>query len=351
MMNITLGFRAFTLALIALLMPCLGYAQASAPARKLLEFNYGVPMGTFYATLVAKDLGLYEEAGLAPHFFSFQSGAPMLAALKSGSLDAITTGMGTVFAIGQGIPLKIMYWEIDNSAAEALVVDPASGIRDYRDLPKAKKIAAPSGTCGQMSLVLIAKKLGINFKDLNVVNIAPPLFANAFASKSIDAGIAWSPFSLGLERSGLKVVNWAADYSPDGGICPALTSARPVFLEKNPDFGVKMLQVRAKAMDLIAKNPELAITALMNRLSISREVAKATYDKEFTSIPSFEQQVDPSSPASLTAPNGGGLARKLRLASEALAEAGAIPSPLSEKVIADAIDPSHLQRYMKGARK
>lgn len=351
MTSFLLRFRTFMLAMIAFMLPCLVYAQAPAAGKKLLEFNYGTPLGTYYATLVAKELGLYEEAGLAPKFFSFQSGAPMLAALKSESLDVITTGLGTVFAMGQGIPLKIMYWEIDNGAAEALVVDPASGIKDYRDLLKAKTIAAPSGTCGQVSLVLIARKLGINFKDLNIVNIAPPMFANAFASKSIQAGIAWSPFSLGLERAGYKIVNWASDYTPDGGVCPAMTSVRPAFLEKHPDIGVKLLQVRAKAMSMIAKNPELAIKALMHRFSISREVAQATYDREFSRIPSLEAQIDPSSPASLTAPNGGGLANKLRIASEALAEAGSIPAPLSQKAIADAVDPSHLLRFLKGGQK
>lgn len=274
----------------------------------------------------------------------------MLAGLKSGSLDVITTGLGTVFALGQGIPLKIMYWEIDNSSAEGLVVDPASGIKSYKDLPKAKAIGAPSGTCGQVSLVMIAKKLGIKYKDLNVINIAPPLFANAFASKSIDAGIAWSPFSLGLEQSGYPIVNWDKDYTPDGGICPALTSVRPAFLVEHPDIGVKMLEVRTKAMAMIAKNPDLAIDALMKHFSISRKIAKATYEKEFFAIPSLQDQVDPTSPASLTAPNGGGLAHKLRIASEALAEAGSIPEPLSMKALADAIDPTSLQRFLKGER-
>lgn len=351
MKRLALSFRILMLSMLALVMPGLVHAQAAAGGKKLIEFNYGTPLGTYYATLVAKELGLYEEAGLAPKFFSFQSGAPMLAALKSESLDVITTGLGTVFAMGQGIPLKIMYWEIDNGAAEALVVDPASGIKDFHDLPKAKTIAAPSGTCGQVSLVLIARKLGIPFKQLNIVNIAPPMFGNAFGSKSIQAGIAWSPFSLGLERSGYKIVNWASDYTPDGGICPAMTSVRPAFLEKHPDIGVKMLQVRAKAMSMIAKNPELAIKALMNRFSISREVAQATYDREFSRIPSLEAQVDPSSPASLNAPGGGGLANKLRIASEALAEAGSIPAPLSREVIASSVDPSHLIRFLKGEQK
>ncbi|MBP6020673.1 MAG: ABC transporter substrate-binding protein [Burkholderiaceae bacterium] len=334
------------LALAAIILHAPG--QASSQSKELIEFNYGTPLGTYHATLVAKEAGLYEQEGLAPKFFNFQSGAPMLAALKSKSLDVITTGLGTVFALGQGIPLKIMYWEIDNGAAEALIVSPDSEIKTLEDLPKAKAIGAMSGTCGQVSLVLIAKKLGIPYRSLNLVNIAPPMYGNAFTSKSIDAGIAWSPFSIQLEQQGYRVVEWAPQYTPDGGICPAMTSVRPEFLEKHPDIGVKMLKVRDKALKMMADDPELVIQALMKRFSISREVAKATYEKESPKTPSFQEQLDPNSSVSLTAGSGKGLSNKLRVASEALAEAGSIPAPLSMAAIDDAIDPSHLQRFMKG---
>ena len=142
----------------------------------------------------------------------------------------------------------------------------------------------------------------------------------------------------------------ATDYSPDGGVCPGLTGVRANFLAANPDFGLKLVQVYAKAMDMIQKNPELGIEALMKYLSVTREVAKAAYDREFSRIPTMAQQVDPASPYSLTAKDTG-LARKLLIASEALAESGSIPAALSTKTISEAIDAGPLQRYMKGERK
>lgn len=326
-----------------------GSAMAQSPAAPL-KFKWGLPSADYYAVYVAKDHGLFKEAGLEPEFFFFASGAPLLAGLKSDSLDVITTGLATVFALGQNIPLKMIYWELDHAAAEALVVDPKAGINSAEDLPKAKAIGAPSGTCAQVSLVLLARKLGTKVSDLSVVNIAPPLYGNAFASGAIQAGIAWSPFSQSLSQQGYKIAGWATDYTPHGGVCPGMTAARPAFLAKNPDVGLRLVQVKAKAMDMIAKNPNLAIDALVKNVGISRQVAKAAYEREFSRIPSLEQQVDPKSPFSMTAP-GQGLALKFQVASEALAAAGSIPAPLSPKVIADAIDPSHLQRYMKGERK
>lgn len=338
--------RALALLLCAF---SLSTALAQAPAAPL-KFKWGLPTADYYAVYVAKDQGLFKEVGLDPEFFFFASGAPLLAGLKSESLDVITTGLATVFALGQNIPLKMIYWELDHAAAEALVVDPKSGINNVADLPKAKAIGAPSGTCAQVSLVLMAKKMGTKFSDLSIVNIAPPLYGNAFASGAIQAGIAWSPYSSGLQASGYKVANWATEYSPEGGVCPGMTAARPAFLAKNPDVGLKLVQVKAKAMDMIAKNPNLGIDALVKHVGVTRDVAKAAFEREFSRIPGFEQQLDPKSPFSMTAP-GAGLALKLQLASEALAASGSIPAPLSAKVIADAIDPSHLQRYMKGERK
>jgi len=46
-----------------------------------------------------------------------------------------------------------------------------------------------------------------------------------------------------------------------------------------------------------------------------------------------------------------GLARKLKIASEALATAGSIPAPLTDKAIEDAIDPTHIQRFLKERAK
>lgn len=338
-------FLAPIAAAIAFAAPLVALAQTPAAP---LKFNWGLPSADYYAVYVAREHGLFKEAGLDPEFFTFASGAPLLAGLKSGSLDVITTGLATVFALGQNIPLKMIYWELDHAAAEALIVDPKSGIKSVADLPKAKTIGAPSGTCAQVSMVLIARKLGVKYNDLSIVNIAPPLYGNAFSSGAIQAGIAWSPYSSGLEASGYKIANWATDYTPEGGVCPGMTAGRPAFLAQHPDLGLKLVQVKAKAMQMIAKNPQLGIDALVKNVGVTKEVAKAAFDREFSRIPTLEQQVDPKSPYSMTGP---GLATKFKVASEALASGGSIPAALSDKVIADAIDASYIQRYLKGERK
>ena len=317
------------------------------PAAPLLEFNYGIPTADHVTVFVARDLGLFEKVGLKPNFFNFQSGAPLLAGLKSESLDVVTAGLALTFALGQNIPLKFIFWEANNAAGEGLVVDPKSDVKSYKDIGKAKKIGAAVGTCAQVALYLMAQKAGVEYAKLNVVNIPAPLLRNSFLSNSIDAGVAWPPYSLQLKSEGFPVVNFDEDYTPPGGVCPGLTAVRPDFLKKHPEIGLKLVQVEALAREAMAKNPQVGIDAFVKALGLTPEVAKATLERECCGrVPSFADQLDPSSPYSMTSKEGG-LAGKLLLGSQVLFATKAIAEPLTLRAIQDAIDPTYIREYMK----
>ena len=322
---------------------------AQPKSEPLLEFNYGIPSADHVTVYVAQDLNLFEKVGLKPKFFYFASGAPLLAGLKSDSLDVATAGLALTFALGQNIPLKFIFWEANNAAGEGLIVDPKSDVKSYKDLAKAKKIAAASGTCAQVALYLMAQKVGIDYSKLNVVNLPAPLFRNAFLSGSIDAGVAWPPYSLQLKSEGFPVASFDEEYTPPGGVCPGLTAVRPAFLKQYPQIGLKLVQAEALAREAIAKNPQVAIDAFVKRLQISPEVAKATLDRQCCGrVPSFADQLDPGSPYSMTSKEGG-LAGKLKLASEILHATKAFPEPIPFATIQEAIDPTYLREYMKTA--
>ena len=328
-----------------------GASAQPAPAPALLEFNYGIPTADHVTVYVARDLGLFEKAGLQPKFFNFQSGAPLLAGLKSESLDVVTAGLALTFALGQNIPLKFIFWEANNAAGEGLVVDPKSGIASYRDIGKAKKIGAATGTCAQVALYLMAQKTGIDYSKLNVVNIPAPLLRNAFLSGSIDAGVAWPPYSLQLKSEGYPVASFDEDYTPAGGACPGLTAVRSDFLKKHPEIGVRLVRAEALAREAIAKNPQVAVDAFVRTLGLTPEVAKAALDRQCCGrVPSFADQLDPASPYSMTVKQGG-LAGKLLLASQVLHAVKAIAEPLSPAAIQEAIDPSHLREYVRSSAK
>lgn len=336
-----------TALLCAMLLTPSARAQDPAP----LEFNYGIPNADHATVFVAQDLNLFEKVGLKPKFFYFQSGAPLLAGLKSESLDVVTAGLALAFAIGQKIPLKFIFWEANNAAGEGLIVDPKSGIASYKDIAKAKKIGAASGTCAQVSVYLMTNKLGIDYSSLNVVNIPAPLFRNSFLSGSIDAGVAWPPYSLQLKSEGFPIASFDEDYTPPGGACPGLTAVRPAYLKQHPEIGVKLVQVEALAREAMTKNPQVGIDAFVKHLGVSPEVAKATLERECCGrVPSFADQLDSNSPYSMTSKEGG-LAGKLQLASDVLYATKAIPEKIPLSAIQEAIDPTYIRDYMKSVGK
>ncbi len=321
-------------------------AQTPSAQKDLIKINIGGPSAGYFLTYVAYDHGIYQKHGLDPKIHWFTSGAPLLAALKSGSIDQVVTGFAYVFALGQKIPLKIISWEIDNAQGEGLMVSETSGITDFRQLLKAKKIGATAGTCSQGSLLQMAKKANIDFSKLNIVNIAPPLFANAFTGGAIDAAVGWAPWTLNIP-AGVKVIAWDTEY---GGVCPSVNALRPEYIEKNPTVPIKLLAVQAEVREMIAKNPQLAIDALQRHLQVSPAIAKAFYDKHCCgNLPTYEQQLDPNSQWSLVSKSGG-LAGQTLLASQLLAELSTIPAALSLEQINTAIDAGPMRQFM-AARK
>jgi ABC-type nitrate/sulfonate/bicarbonate transport system substrate-binding protein len=337
--------------LVASLLAVLGFAagtvhaQGSAP----IEINFGYTTADHVTLYVAQDLGLFEKVGLKPKFFTFPSGAPLLASLKSESLDVATAGLGLAFALGQKIPLSILYVNSNDATGEGLVVNRDSPIHSFRDIGKAKKIGAASGTCAQVALYLMAQKVGMDFSKMDVVNLPAPLLRNSFLSNSIDAGIAWSPYSATLDAEGFKVVSWDPDYTPGGGVCPRMTAARPEFLKQHPEVGVKLLQIESMAADAVAKNPQLAIDALVKRLSLTPAVAKAAVERVYMQRPTLAEQLDPASPHSMVSKEGG-LVGKLSLATQVLLATKTISEPIPLSVIQQAVDPQYLKRYSSTLR-
>ena len=227
-----------------------------------------------------------------------------------------------------------------------MVVDPNGPVKSYQDIGKAQKIGAASGTCAQVALYLMAKKVGVDYAKLNVVNIAAPLFRNSFLSHSIDAGISWPPYSLQLQSEGFPVANFDEDYLEPGGVCPGLTGVRPAFVAAHPEIAERLIAVEAMAREEMRKNPQVGVDAFVKHLSVTPEVAKATLDRECCGrVPSFADQLDPASPFSMTSKDHG-LVGKLFLASEVLAATKAIPQPIPLEKIQAAVDPTYLQKYM-----
>ena len=98
-----------------------------------------------------------------------------------------------------------------------------------------------------------------------------------------------------------------------------------------------------------AKNPQVAIDALVKRLALTPAVAKATIERVYMQRPTYAQQVDATSPYSMTSKDGG-LAGKYLLATQVLYETKSVPEPVPLNVIQQAIDPTYLIKYLDATK-
>lgn len=313
---------------------------------QVIRFNYGIPTGVYAPLYVSVDLGLFEKYGLEPEFFSFQSGAPLLAGLKSKSLDVVTTGLASVFAIGQGIPLRFLFWQGDAAVAEGIVARSGVAMDSLQDLAGIGKIGAPTGTCAQISLYHAARAAGLDYADLDVVNIAPPLYRNAFRSASIDAGVSWSPYLIDLHVEGHKLIGFDPEWVPGGGACPEMTIMRAELAEDMPELAHRLVRVHAEAVEAIQANPELAVDAVSRRLSLSTEVARLVLERYFADYPTLDRHVDPGSRYAMVGDNG--LVAQLDLAARTFVELGVLQEPIPIEVLREAAYPAFVKSYLEG---
>jgi NitT/TauT family transport system substrate-binding protein len=336
----------FTVIVCALAMPGgtpLNAAQAPG-TNKLIPVNIGLPVSNYWPAYVARDNKLFEQVGIEPHFYSFTSGAPLIAGMKSGSLDVAWTGLATLFMIGQGIPLTFVLVPLDSSSQMGLVVNPASGIGSFRDIAKSKNIGAPTATCAEVSMVLAAKTAGVPRTSLKASNLAPNLLLTAMQNGQIDSTFIWGPWNLQLRDAGYRIVSWDKDYEINGGVCATTVAIRPAFLAANPSLGCSLVKVHALALDAARKNPEQAARTLKEALNISEALAKETYDT--LTIPTIESQLEPNSAWSL-ANKGSGLAEKLFVAGQALYEAQAFTKALSREQVAQSVDAQYIKQFLQ----
>jgi NitT/TauT family transport system substrate-binding protein len=318
--------------------------KPSLASNEPIPIKIGLPITNYWPAYIARDLKLFEKVGLKPEFYGFQTGAPLIAAMKSGSIDVAWTGLATLFMLGQDIPLKFILVPLDSSSQMAYVVNPSSGIQSYKDIAKSKNIGAPTATCSEVSLVLAAKAAGVDRSQLKTSNLAPNLLLGALKNGQIDSAFIWGPWNISMREAGYKIANYDKDFQINGGVCATAVTVRPAFLEANPSVGCKLIKAHALSLEAAKKDPAHAIRTMEETFNIPLNQAKETY--ETLVIPTIASQLEPNAPWSLTNKEGG-LSQKLKVAADALYEAKAFAKPLSKEVIANSVESKYVEEFLK----
>ncbi len=138
----------------------------------------------------------------------FSSGPASLAALASGSLQFMT-GIGNppaAAAIGQGVPLKVIWAQELYTKDEGLVVREGSGVHSLKDL-RHKSLALVVGSTSPFEVATAMADQGIPASSIDFVNMSPPAMVSAWARGQLDAAYVWDPaFDTMLHDHGYAIM-------------------------------------------------------------------------------------------------------------------------------------------------
>lgn len=187
---------------------------------------------------------LEKETGYNVKWRRFDSGAKVMTAMASGSIDLASAGSSPIAAgISRGVEIELV-WILENIAdAEALVVRNGSGITAPSDL-KGKRIAVPFVSTTHFHALFALEQFGLSDKEVKLINMQPSAISAAWQRGDIDGAFIWDP-ALGRIKKDGKVLITSKTLSSWG---------KPTFdgLVVTKEFGKENAEFMAKALKVAA---------------------------------------------------------------------------------------------------
>ena len=284
----------------------------------------------------AKVNGLYEEAmGVDINWVSFDTGTAMSAAMASGDVQiAVSQGVPPfVVAASAGQDLQIVdvavsYADNDNCVvAEALEID-----KDSADELEGKKVGVPIGTAAHYGFLKQMDHFGVDISTMEIVDMAPPEGAAAFAQGNLDMVCGWGGALRRMKEHG-NVLLTGAEKTELGILVFDVTSVPAEFAAEDAELLQKFLAVTA---EMNAK-----WNAGDSRDEMLPVIAKDAGMDETATAETIDTFVFPSVDEQLSEAWLGGNAQSFMLGvANVFVEAGSIPS--ARDTYEDAVDASHL---------
>ncbi|MBJ9954172.1 MULTISPECIES: taurine ABC transporter substrate-binding protein [unclassified Acinetobacter] len=203
---------------------------------------------------VAQADGVYDKViGEKLDWRLFNSGAEVLTALASGSVDIALIGSSPLgAAVANNLPIDVFLISTDLKSAEALVVRNGSGIHRPQDLI-GKKVATPFASTSHYSLLGALQHWNIKTNQIRLLNLKPAEINAAWRRGDIDAAFVWSPALANIKKTG-KVMTDAGQVGQWGSPTFEVWVARKDFAQKHPEVLSKFSSVTLNYYDAYNRN-------------------------------------------------------------------------------------------------
>lgn len=272
----------------------------------------------------AKAMGTYEkEMGVKINWRSFDTGTAMSAAMASGDVQ---------FAVSQGVPpfvvaasagqdlqvldVAVSYSDNDNCVARTDLEITKDNAKEL----EGKKVVLPVGTAAHYGFLKQMEHFGVDITTMEIVDMAPPDGAAAFAQGGIDLACGFGGGLRRMKEHG-NVLLTGAEKEALGILVFDVTSAPATFVAENPDLVAKFLKVTADANAMWADEAQRAtMLPVIAKDSGMDETAAAESLATFT-FPTVEEQLSAKW-------LGGGAQTFMQGVAQVFVTAGSIPAAL-----------------------
>ncbi len=272
----------------------------------------------------AKVNGTYEkELGVKINWRAFDTGTAMSAAMASGDVHLSVSQGVPPFVIassaGQDIQIldvAVVYADNDN----CVVRTDLEITKDNATELAGKKVALPIGSAAHYGFLKQMEHFGVDPASMEIVDMAPPDGAAAFAQGGLDMVCGWGGALRRMKENG-NVLLTGAEKEELGILVFDVTSGPASFVAENPDLVAKFLKITADANAMWADPakqaemlPVIAKDAGMDEAATAETMATFVF-------PTLEDQLGPKW-------LGGGAQSFLKGVSGVFVDTGNIPSAL-----------------------
>ena len=272
----------------------------------------------------AKAMGTYEkELGVKINWRSFDTGTAMSAAMASGDVH-ISVSQGVppfVVATSAGQDIQIVDVAVSYSENDNCVVRTDLEItKENASELAGKKVAVPIGTAAHYSFLRQMDHFGVDVAGLEVVDMAPPDAAAAFAQGNLDMACGWGGSLRRMKESGNTLLT-GAEKEELGILVFDVSSAPAAFIAEEGELLAKFLKVTADANAMWNEGSKKAeMIPVIAKDAGMDEVATAESMSTFV-FPSVEEQLGPKW-------LGGGAQTFMSGVANVFVTAGSIPAAL-----------------------
>ncbi len=246
-----------------------GMLLASSVAAKEVTIGY---MGMFNPWKHAINEQLIEkETGYEIKWRRFDSGAKVISAMASGSVDIASAGSSPIAAaVSRGVELELV-WIMENIAnAEALVVREGSGISAPSDLA-GKRIAVPFVSTTHFHALFALEQFGLSEKEVKLINMQPNNIVAAWQRGDIDGAFIWDPALGKIKKNGSVLITSKTLSSWGKPTFDGLVADKE-FAQENKEFISKLVKITA-ALDAQYRSNKASFDASH---PIAQSIAKVT---------------------------------------------------------------------------